>query len=382
MISKKVMMVAGEASGDLHGAHLLEALCKIDPHVQCFGMGGDALHRAGMTLVYHHRAFSVVGITEVFLKLRVILKALRELKQSLDRERPDLVILVDFPDFNFRLAKAAHKRGIPVLYYISPQVWAWRPGRVKLISKWVRKMVVFFPFEVPIYRAAGVDVEWVGHPLLDIVRPSLSRKEALQKFNLSPDRPIVALLPGSRESEIEKLLSTLLASAEILQREIPTLQFVIPLASGMSREVLSPWVRESPIPVKVVEGLTYDVMNVADLLITASGTATLEGAILGRPMVIIYRVSPLSYWIGRMLVRVDHIGMVNLVAGKGLMPELLQKDANPERIAAESLPILKDPDLRRQMMEGTEEVRRNLGEPGAVGRAASIVHSLLNEARA
>jgi lipid-A-disaccharide synthase len=375
------MMVAGEASGDLHGAHLLEALCKIDPHVHCFGMGGDALQRAGMTLLYHHRSFSVVGITEVFLKLRVILKALRELKQSLDRERPDLVILVDFPDFNFRLAKAAHRRGIPVLYYISPQVWAWRSGRVKLISKWVRKMVVFFPFEVPIYKAAGVDVEWVGHPLLDIVRPSLSRKEALQKFNLSPERPIVALLPGSRESEIEKLLSTLLASAQLLQREIPTLQFVIPLASGMSREMLSPWVRQSSIPVKVVEGLTYDVMNVADLLITASGTATLEGAILGRPMVIIYRVSPLSYWIGRMLVRVDHIGMVNLVAGKGLMPELLQKDANPERIAAESLPILKDPALRRQMMEGTEEVRRNLGEPGAVRRAASIVHSLLNEAR-
>jgi lipid-A-disaccharide synthase len=381
MTSKKVMMVAGEASGDLHGAHLLEALCQIDPHVRCFGMGGDALHRAGMTLVYHHRSISVVGITEVFLKLGVILKALRELKQSLDRERPDLVILVDFPDFNFRIAKAAHRRGIPVLYYISPQVWAWRPGRVKLISKWVRKMVVFFPFEVPIYRAAGVDVEWVGHPLLDIVRPSLSRKEALQKFDLSPDQPIVALLPGSRESEIGKLLPTLLASSQLLQREIPTLQFVIPLASGMSQEVLSPWVRKSPIPVKVVEGLTYDVMNVADLLITASGTATLEGAILGRPMVIVYRVSQLSYLIGRMLVRVDHIGMVNLVAGKGLMPELLQKDANPERIAAESLRILKNPALRRQMTEGTAEVRRNLGEPGAVGRAASIVHSLLNEAR-
>jgi len=382
MMSKKVMMVAGEASGDLHGAHLLEALCKIDPHVRCFGMGGDALHRAGMTLVYHHRSISVVGITEVFLKLRVILKALRELKKSLDRERPDLVILVDFPDFNFRLAKSAHRRGIPVLYYISPQVWAWRPGRVKLISKWVRKMVVFFPFEVPIYRAAGVDVEWVGHPLLDIVRPSLSRKEALQKFGLSPDHPIVALLPGSRESEIGKLLSTLLASSQLLQREIPTLQFVIPLASGMSQEVISPWVRKSPIPVKVVEGLTYDVMNVADLLITASGTATLEGAILGRPMVIVYKVSQLSYLIGRMLVRVDHIGMVNLVAGKGLMPELLQKDANPERIAAESLRILKDPALRRQMTEGTAEVRRNLGEPGAVGRAAFIVHSLLNEVRA
>ena len=382
MSSKKVMMVAGEASGDLHGAHLLEALRKMDPHVHCFGMGGDALKRAGMTLLYHHRSFSVVGITEVLLKLRVILRALRELKRSLDRERPDLVILVDFPDFNFRLAKAAHKRGIPVLYYISPQVWAWRSGRVKLISKWVRKMVVLFPFEVPIYRAAGVDVEWVGHPLLDIVRPSLSRKEALQEFDLNPGQPIVALLPGSRESEIEKLLSILLASAQLLRREIPPLQFVIPLASGMSQEVLSPWVRESPVPVKVVEGLTYDVMNVADLLITASGTATLEGAILGRPMVIIYRVSPLSYWIGRMLVRVDHIGMVNLVAGKGLMPELLQKDATPERIAAESLAILKDSALRRQMMEGTEEVRRNLGEPGAVERAASIVHSLLYEARA
>ena len=185
-------------------------LSKSIPMSNVFGMGGEALHRAGMTLLYHHRSFSVVGITEVFLKLRVILKALRELKQSLDRERPDLVILVDFPDFNLRLAKAAHRRGIPVLYYISPQVWAWRPGRVKLISKWVRKMIVFFPFEVPIYRAAGVDVEWVGHPLLDIVRPSLSRKEALQKFDLGPERPIVALLPGSRESEIEKLLSTLL----------------------------------------------------------------------------------------------------------------------------------------------------------------------------
>ena len=375
-------MVAGEASGDLHGAYLLEALRKIDPQVRCFGMGGDALHRAGMTLVVHHRSISVVGITEVFFKLRVILKALRELKQSLDRERPDLVILVDFPDFNFRLAKAAHRRGIPVLYYISPQVWAWRSGRVRLIRKWVRKMIVFFPFEVPLYRAAGVDVEWVGHPLLDIVKPSLSKQEALRKFNLSPDQPVVALLPGSRESEIGKLLPALLASAQLLLREIPTLQFVIPLASGISQEILSPWVRESPIPVKVVAEMTYDVMNVADLLITASGTATLEGAILGRPMVIIYKVSPLSYWIGRMLVRVDHIGMVNLVAGKGLMPELLQKDANPEKIAAESLPILKDLVLRRQMTEGTEGVRRNLGEPGAVGRAASIVHSLLNEARA
>ena len=377
MKSKKVMMVTGEASGDLHGAHLMEAVHRIDPTIQFFGMGGEALKKAGMNLLYHNQSLSVVGITEVLLKLESIRKTLRGLKRSLDLERPDLLILIDFPDFNLRLAKFAHQRGIPVFYYISPQVWAWRPGRVKLIARWVKKMVVFFAFEVPIYEAAGVDVEWVGHPLLDVVKPSLSKDEATQQLGLDPARPILGLLPGSREQELERLFPVLLDTAHLLQQEIPGLQFVIPLAPGLTKTSVSRWMENAWVPVKLVEGQTYDVMNLSDLLIMASGTATLEAAMLGKPMVIIYKVSSLSYWIGRLLVHVKHIGLVNLVAGKGIAPELIQKDATPERIAREALRILNDPTLRQEMTESMIEVRKNLGEPGAVQRAARIVHGML-----
>ena len=382
MKPKNVMMVTGEASGDLHGAHLLEAIRQIDPGIQFFGMGGEALRRTGMNLLYHNQSLSVVGITEVLLKLRSIRKALRGLKQALDLEKPDLVILIDFPDFNLRLAKFASRRGIPVFYYISPQVWAWRSGRVRLIARWVKKMVVFFAFEVPIYKAAGVDVEWVGHPLLDVVKPTLSKDDALQRLGLDPRKRTIGLLPGSREREVERLFPILLATAHLLQKEIPGLQFVIPLASSLPKTTLSPWMKKTLLPVKVVEGLTYDVMNLSELLIMSSGTATLEAAILGKPMVIIYKLSSLSYWIGRMLVHVDHIGLVNLVAGKGIAPELLQKDATPEKIAKESLRILNDRDLLRGMTESMIEVRQSLGEPGAVQRAARIVHAMLDEAKA
>jgi len=333
-------------------------------------------------LLYDSQSLSVVGITEVFAKLRSILKALRALKGSLERERPNLVILIDFPDFNLRLAKIAHRRGIPILYYISPQIWAWRPKRMKLISRVIRKMVVLFPFEVPLYEAAGVDVEWVGHPLLDIVKPTFPKEKAFQQLGLDPKRRTVGLLPGSRIREIERLLPPLLASAHLLQKEIPDLQFVIPLAPGISRNTLSPWMGNGFTPVRVVEGQTYDAMNLSELLITASGTATLEGAILGKPMIIIYKVSFLSYWIGRALIRVGHIGLANLVAEKEIAPELIQKDVNPQRIADEAFRILKDPLLSRKMSDSMGQVRQKLGEPGAAHRAARIVACLLNEAEA
>jgi len=374
-------MVAGEVSGDLHGAHLMEAILRIDPKVQFFGVGGERLERMGMKLLYHSQSLSVVGITEVLFKIRSILGALRGLKQSLDQERPDLIILIDFPDFNLRLAKIAHGKGIPTLYYISPQVWAWRPKRVKLIAQWVRKMVVLFPFEVPFYEAAGVDVEWVGHPLLDIVKPTLSKEAAFQRLGLDPKRKTIALLPGSRIHEVKRLLPPLLASAQLLEKEIPDLQFVIPLASGIHQRLLSSWTRNISLPVKVVEGWAYEVMNLAELLIAASGTATLEAAILGKPMVIVYKVSFFSYWIGRALIQVDHIGLVNLVAGKEIVPELIQKDVNPQRIAEEALRILRDPILRRRMSESMAGVRQSLGEPGAAQRAAGIVMSLLHESQ-
>jgi len=379
MRSKKILMVAGEVSGDLHGALLMEAIHRIDPEVQFFGVGGERLGRMGMKLLYHSQSLSVVGITEVLLKIRSIMKALRGLKQSLDRERPDLIILIDFPDFNLRLAKIAHRKGIPIFYYISPQVWAWRPKRVKLIAQWVKKMVVLFPFEVPLYEAAGVNVEWVGHPLLDIVKPTLSKEAAFQRFGLDPKQRTIALLPGSRMHELKRLLPPLLASAQLLQKETPDLQFIIPLAPGILQGTLSPWMRNISVPVKVVEGWTYDVMNISELLITASGTATLEAAILGKPMVIVYKVSFFSYWIGRALIRVDHIGLVNLVAGKEIAPELIQNDVNPQRVAEEALRILRDPILSRRMTEMMAGVRQSLGEPGAAQRAAHIVTSLLGE---
>jgi lipid-A-disaccharide synthase len=380
MGSKKILLVAGEVSGDLHGSHLVEAIQSVDPEIQFFGVGGEGLKRAGMKILYPSQSLSVVGITEVFFKLRAILKALQGLKKSIERERPDLVILIDFPDFNLRLAKIAHRRGIPILYYISPQVWAWRPKRIKLIARLVTKMIVLFPFEVPLYEAAGVDVEWVGHPLLDIVKPTLSKEKAFQQFGLDPNRRTVGLLPGSRIHEIERLLPPLLASAHLLQEEIPDLQFVIPLAPGLPKTLLSPWMKNISVPVKVVEGFTYDVMNLSELLIAASGTVTLEGAILGKPMIIIYKVSLPSSWVARALVRLDHIGLVNLVAEKEIAPELLQRDVNPQRISDEALRILRDPILSRKMVESMGEVRQKLGEPGAAQCAAHITLSLMKEA--
>lgn len=382
MKSKKILLVAGEVSGDLHGSHLVEAIQRIKPEVQFLGVGGEGLKRRGMKLLYPAHSLSVVGLTEVFIKLRSILEALRRLKKSLDQERPDLVILIDFPDFNLRLAKIAHRRGIPILYYISPQVWAWRPKRIKLIARLVKKMVVLFPFEVPLYEAAGVDVEWVGHPLLDIVKPTLPKEAAFQQFGLDPKRRTIGLLPGSRMHEVERLLPSLLASAHLLQKEIQDLQFIIPLAPGIPKTILSSQMKNIAVPVKVVEGFTYDVMNLSELLITASGTATLEGAILGKPMIIIYKVSCPSYWIGRALIQVDYIGLVNLLAEKEIAPELIQKDVNPQRIADEAFRILRDPILSRKMTESMEEVRQKLGEPGAAQRAARIVISLLHEAEA
>ncbi len=379
MPSKKIMLVAGEVSGDLHGAHLVEAIQKIDPEIEFFGVGGERLKERGMRLSHHIRSLSVVGISEAFRKLRTVLQTLRRLKEAMEEERPNLLILIDYPEFNLRLAKIAKEKGIPVLYYISPQIWAWRSGRVKSIAERVKKMIVFFPFEVPLYQKAGVDVEWVGHPLLDIVRPSLRREDAFERFGIDPERKTIALLPGSRMEEVRRLLPPLISSAVDLQREIPYLQFVIPLAPGISEADLLPLLRNTSLPITVVNGYNYDVMAISDLIITASGTATLEAAILQKPMVIVYRVSRLSYWVGRALIRVKHIGLVNLIAGQEIAKELLQDDVHPGNIVKEALRLLNDPHHYAKTVELLAGVRQRLGQPGAADRAARIVLSLLQE---
>ncbi len=373
------MLVAGEVSGDLHGAHLVEAIQQIDPDIEFFGIGGEGLKKRGMRLLHHVHSLSVVGISEAFRKLRTALKTLKELKEAMEREKPNLVILIDYPEFNLRLARIARQKAIPVLYYISPQLWAWRPGRVKLIAKRVKKMVVFFPFEVPLYQAAGVDVEWVGHPLLDIVKPLLPREKALKQFGIDSRKKTVALMPGSRIEEIRSLLPPMLGSIALLGKAMPELQFILPLAPGISETDLHSILNDAPGPLTVVSGLNYDAMAVSDLIIAASGTATLEAAILGKPMVIVYKVSLLTYWVGRALIRVNHIGLVNLVAGKEVAKELIQGEVQPARITEEALRLLKDPVLYSKTVESLNEVRQSLGKPGAAHRAAHLVLSLLQE---
>lgn len=376
-MSKKILLVTGEASGDLYGSHLLRSIKIFHPEVDFFGIGGEHLRASGMRLLFHSKYLSVVGITEVFIKTPYILKAFNILKESIDKEKPDLVILIDFPDFNLRVARFVHKKGIPIVYYISPQIWAWRPKRIRTIAKTVRKMIVLFQFELKLYDGAGIDVEWIGHPLLDLVKPTLPKETAFRQFGLSPEKTTIALLPGSRMHEVKRLLPSLIESAKILISKIPDLQFIIPLASGISKSYVSNFLKNCYPPVKVVEGLTYDVMNVSELLITASGTATLEGALLEKPMVIIYKVSLLSYLIGRLMIKVDRIGLVNLVAGKKIVPELIQKDACPRRISEEALYILKNPHIYRKIKEELSEIRLRLGEPGASERAARIITTLL-----
>ena len=380
-MKKKILLIAGETSGDLHGAHLIEAIRRIDPEILFFGMGGDHLKRVGMKLLYHCKSISVVGITEVLLKLRSIIKAFKILGQSLENERPDLIILIDFPDFNLRFAKLAQKKNIPVVYYISPQIWAWRPKRIRGIAKTVKKMIVLFNFELPIYKSAGVDVEWIGHPLLDLVKPKLSQDQAFQQFKLDPRKLSIALLPGSRDHEVKRLLPPLIEASKIIISKIPNLQFLIPLAPSLSKSTIIPYLSNLSFPITIVEGFTYDVMNISHLLITASGTATLEGAILKKPMIIVYKVSLLSYLLGRIMIKVNHIGLVNLVAGKTVVPELIQKDVNPKKIAEEALKILEDQDLYRKISEELSNVRIRLGQSGASDRAARLITSLLSQTK-
>jgi lipid-A-disaccharide synthase len=368
---KKILIVTGEASGDLHGSEVARALKELSPKVRLFAMGGEKLRLAGAEIVVDSSSMAVVGITEVFARLRTILRALASLKFFLLREKPDLVLLVDFPDFNMRLARAAKKHGVPVLYYISPQVWAWRSARVKVLARLVKKMAVIFPFEVSLYEAAGVPVEFVGHPLMDVLRDweAAKRESGKQEFG---GKPLITLLPGSRRKEISSLLPEMIRAAEILKEKRPEAQFLLPLASTIARGEAQKFIPAGFPSLTIVEGRTYEAISAADLAIVASGTATLETALLGKPMVIVYRVSSPSYWIGRMLIRVKCIGLANIVAGKKVVPELIQKDACGEKIAAEASKILSDSIYRQNMTAELSDIRGKLGKTGAAFRVAQI----------
>jgi lipid-A-disaccharide synthase len=370
------MIVAGEASGDMYGATLAAELRSRSPKLGFFGMGGDCMRKAGVETLVDANVMAVMGIVEVLGHLPVIVRGFNTLKRRLLSDPPALLILIDYPDFNLRLAKVAKGAGVKVLYFISPQVWAWRSGRVKGIGEVIDRMAVLFPFEVPFYEKAGIPVSFVGHPLLDLVRPSLEKGEAQAGFELQPGR-VVGLFPGSRKAEIEKLLPVVLESAKLLKKRLPDLQFLLPLASSLRLEDISPQLEASGLEVRVVSGKNHDVMVACDAAISVSGTVTMELALIGVPMVIIYRVSALTYQIGKRVIQVPHIGICNIVAQKRVVKELIQHEAEPLGIAAEIERLLTDQAHLSQVREGLADVRVKLGNGGALQRLADVALEMI-----
>ncbi len=376
-MSKRIMIVAGEASGDLHGSNLVKAALQLDPELRFSGIAGPRMRAAGVEALVDSSEMAVVGLVEVLAHFDVIFHAYITLKKIIRTDPPDLLILIDYPDFNLRLAKLAKAAGVKVLYYISPQVWAWRVGRVKKIARVVDRMAVVFPFEVPFYEKERLPVTFVGHPLVDIVQPAMTREAAQQAFGLDAQRKTIGLFPGSRKSEIKRLLPVILNSAVLLHQRFPEAQFILPLASSLSHADLAPHLAGCGLDIKVVEGHGYDVMQVCDAIITVSGTVTMEIALIGTPMVIIYRVAPLTYQIGIRLIKVDHVGICNIVAGERVVPELLQYDAEPVKIAAEIGRMLTDSTYAGAIKTKLAGIREKLGSGGCSAKVAGIALEML-----
>lgn len=376
-LNKRIMIVAGEASGDLHGSNLVREALKIDSGLAFFGIGGSRMRAAGVDAIIDSSEIAVVGLVEVAAHFPVIYRAYTAMARMLKSDPPDLLILIDYPDFNLRLAKVAKKAGVKVLYYISPQVWAWRVGRVKKIARLVDHMAVVFPFEAPFYEREGAPVTFVGHPLVDTVFPEMGRQEAALSFGLDPGKRTVGLFPGSRRNEIKNLLPVILDAARLLKGRFPDIQFVLPLASSLDHSDIDPHISSSGLDIKVVEGRGYDVIQVCDAIITVSGTVTMEIALMAVPMVIIYRVSPLTYAVGKRLIKVDHIGICNIVAGERVVKELIQHDARPENIAQEITRILEDGVYAAGIREKLAGVREKLGSGGGSANVARLAIEMI-----
>ena len=367
----EILIVAGEASGDLHAARLLSELNQIVPNLRSFGLGGSELAAAGLEPVADSAEISVVGITEVVKILPRARAIFNSLLTEVDRRGTKIALLVDSPDFNLRLAKQLVHRGVRVLYYISPQVWAWRRGRVRIIRRLVEKMMVILPFEVDFFADHGVDAEYVGHPLVDEV-PQLPQAWEAEP---EPDGVRIALLPGSRASEIRSNLPAILGAARILGAKRDC-RFTLVRAASVSRSAFDPYLEGvTDVDVEIIAQDRFRVIANAHLAICASGTATLEVGLLGTPMVVVYRISPWTYFIGKRLVKLPHIALVNLVLGRSVVPELLQHEASPDRIAAVCNKLLSDRDRIRQMRSDLGELRQTLGERGASRRVAEAVAS-------
>jgi lipid-A-disaccharide synthase len=379
-VSGKIMMIAGEASGDMHGASLMAALKKKQPGLVFFGIGGDRMISEGLESVYHIRQMAFLGFFEVIRHFPFIRRVFKAMHRTLDDRRPDLVILIDYPGFNLKFAGQAKKKGFRVVYYISPQIWAWGGGRIKKIRENVDCMLVIFPFEEILYRKAGVPAAFVGHPLKDSFDPGISRQDFLNRHGISPKTRILGLFPGSRNQEVERLLPVMVKAYERLRSEMPDLAAMVGQADTLQDSLYSGMLRGHDGIIRL-RNQTHALMKYCDAALVASGTATLETAVAGTPMAVLYKMAPLSFWIGRLLVRIPDIGLVNIVAGRRIVPELVQGDASPARIAEAVKPFLTDEAYNRMTRRELLRVNQKLGGRGASGHAAARILEFLGEGK-
>lgn len=369
----KIMVVAGEVSGDMHAARVVREIKQIAPETTFFGMGSTFLAKEGVRILIDPTAISTIGFFEALKNIREHLTHLKILKNSIDREKPDVIFLVDYSGFNMQMARIASKKRIPVVNYFSPSAWVWGRWRAHWMARYNATIASVFPMEAEVYREVGARVEFVGHPLVDLVTVEADEAEILAKLRLDPGRPVIGLLPGSRREEIERLLPEMLQAVERLQAERKDYQFVLPLAAGIDHRRVADLAGNYNLTLKLVEQSTYEVMKIACLLIVASGTATLEAAIIGTPMIIIYQTSWSTYRLGRALVRLDYIGLPNIIAGKEVVPELLQEEATAENIYSEAAGLLDSPPALEGMRRELKAIKDALGAPGAVRRTAELV---------
>ena len=377
MKKKTIMIIAGEASGDLHAAHLVKELKSINPHLEIFGIGGRKMKEAGVDVIYDIVELAVVGFVEVLKHLKVFKKVLEKLLILLDTRKPDIVILVDYPGFNLRFAKYVKEKNIPVIYYISPQLWAWGKGRIEEIKKYVAKMVVIFGFEEELYRQAGVKASFVGHPFLDIVKPVWKKEETIKHLHLNHHSTKIALLPGSRQKEIERHLSVMLEACEKIKIQLPDVEFILARRKELDSSIYNKIISRSTIKPHSLEDRPYEIMDISDIVIVSSGSATLETAIMEKPMIIVYKTSFLTWFLARNMIKIPNIGLVNVVAGKKIVPELIQFNATAKNIAKETLLILNNKKLQKHIKENLREVKERLGERGATERAAHIIQKFI-----
>ncbi|MFC2340705.1 lipid-A-disaccharide synthase [Selenomonas noxia] len=372
----KIMLSAGETSGDLHGAALARELRALDPSIALIGFGGAEMAAAGVTLRQNYTDYNVMGISAVLLNLRRIFALLDDLTHLMEEERPDVLVIIDYPDFNWRLAARAKERGIPVFSYIPPSAWAWRKGRAKSCAALADEIVAIFPHELPPYEAAGANISFVGNPLIDTVRAEMEPEEARRHFGIEENDVPILLMPGSRREEIERLLPPMLGAAEILQTRDPARRFFLPVAGGVDEQRIEEHLAASPVEVTLTHDARYALMKAARAAIAASGTVVMEAAVMGLPAVVLYRMSALSYFVGRLLVDVPRFSLPNILLGETFETELLQGAVQPERIAAAMEPIIADGEARSYVTERLARAVEMLGEPHAARRVAEKIIAL------